>query len=262
MTTLTRTPGPAPRPAPSRLPVKLPVEPPVSADRHAPVPLTGQIAAQLREALADGRLAAGERLPSTRALAATLGVSRTVVTAAYTQLFAEGWLEGRHGSGTYVAQGALGPAPAREAGPAPGLGSGRSLGPGRGRGRGVGPVLARPAPPGPDEVLVRVLAAGVGPWDASLRRGGWTGPLPYIQINGTAGSAQDAVAITNQTAVAFIAWFKSKQVANQIDANSRVVVEQVNSADHAIAGGGSKPLLGVAAALFVLLGASGLALAL
>jgi NADPH:quinone reductase-like Zn-dependent oxidoreductase len=30
------------------------------------------------------------------------------------------------------------------------------------------------------EVLVRVLAAGVGPWDISLRRGGWTGPLPYI----------------------------------------------------------------------------------
>jgi NADPH:quinone reductase-like Zn-dependent oxidoreductase len=30
------------------------------------------------------------------------------------------------------------------------------------------------------EVLVRVLAAGVGPWDASLRRGGWTGQLPYI----------------------------------------------------------------------------------
>jgi NADPH:quinone reductase-like Zn-dependent oxidoreductase len=34
--------------------------------------------------------------------------------------------------------------------------------------------------PGPGEVLVRVLAAGVGPWDVSLRRGGWTGPLPYI----------------------------------------------------------------------------------
>src|SRR5258708_22234592 len=30
------------------------------------------------------------------------------------------------------------------------------------------------------EVLVRVLAAGVGPWDVTLRRGGWTGPLPYI----------------------------------------------------------------------------------
>ena len=34
--------------------------------------------------------------------------------------------------------------------------------------------------PGPGEVLVRVLAAGVGPWDASLRTGGWTGGLPYI----------------------------------------------------------------------------------
>lgn len=34
--------------------------------------------------------------------------------------------------------------------------------------------------PGPGEALVRVLAAGVGPWDASLRRGGWTGDLPYI----------------------------------------------------------------------------------
>jgi hypothetical protein len=102
----------------------------------------------------------------------------------------------------------------------------------------------------------------VNPYAFSGAGGFRSGPLPYIQINGTAGSAQDAVAITNQTAVAFIAWFKSKQVANQIDPNSRVVVEQVNSADHAIAGGGSKPLLGVAAALFVLLGASGLALAL
>jgi NADPH:quinone reductase-like Zn-dependent oxidoreductase len=34
--------------------------------------------------------------------------------------------------------------------------------------------------PGPDEVLVRVLAAGVGPWDVSLRRGGWSGSLPYV----------------------------------------------------------------------------------
>jgi NADPH:quinone reductase-like Zn-dependent oxidoreductase len=34
--------------------------------------------------------------------------------------------------------------------------------------------------PRPGEVLVRVLAAGVGPWDVSLRRGGWTGPLPYV----------------------------------------------------------------------------------
>ena len=60
---------PAPPRASLRVPVKLPVELPVAADRHAPLPLTGQIAAQLREALAAGRLAAGERLPSTRALA-------------------------------------------------------------------------------------------------------------------------------------------------------------------------------------------------
>jgi len=34
--------------------------------------------------------------------------------------------------------------------------------------------------PGPGQVLVRVLAAGVGPWDASLRRGGWSASLPYV----------------------------------------------------------------------------------
>ena len=94
------------------------VELPVTADREDGAPLTTQIAAQLREALADGRLAPGERLPSSRALAATLGVSRTVVTAAYTQLFAEGWLNGRHGSGTYVAAGAGSPSAAVAADPA------------------------------------------------------------------------------------------------------------------------------------------------
>ncbi len=56
--------------------------------------------------------------------------------------------------------------------------------------------VERPVP-GPDEVLVRVLAAGVGPWDAHLRHGGWTGPLPYIPGGEFAGvvegdSGQDA----------------------------------------------------------------------
>src|SRR6516165_3687740 len=77
-------------------------------DRDDPGQLTSQITGQLRDALADGRLATGERLPSTRMLAGLLGVSRTVVTGAYAQLFAEGWVEGRHGSGTYVADGAPG----------------------------------------------------------------------------------------------------------------------------------------------------------
>src|SRR5690349_12321062 len=84
------------------------LELPVAADRAGPEPLTSQIAGQLRDAMADGRLATGERLPSTRTLADLLGVSRTVVTGAYAQLFAEGWVEGRHGSGTYVADGAPG----------------------------------------------------------------------------------------------------------------------------------------------------------
>ena len=78
---------------------------PVVVDRGSPVPLTAQIAAELRAAMADGRLAAGERIASSRALASVLGVSRTVVTSAYAQLYAEGWLDGRHGSGTYVAAG-------------------------------------------------------------------------------------------------------------------------------------------------------------
>src|ERR1700680_2332413 len=85
-----------------------PVEVPLAADRDGLVSLTAQITAQLRAALAGGHFTAGKGLPSTRALAVSLGVSRTVVTTVYAQLFAEGWLEGRHGSGTYVAPGAPG----------------------------------------------------------------------------------------------------------------------------------------------------------
>lgn len=69
------------------------------ADRR---PLGTQLADEVRRQVTDGRLAAGDRLPSTRALAAELAVARTVVEQAYAQLVAEGWLEGRHGSGTFV----------------------------------------------------------------------------------------------------------------------------------------------------------------
>src|SRR5580658_3253627 len=82
------------------------VELPMAASRDSAVPLAAQIAVQLRTAMTEGRLKGGERLPASRALAAELGVSRTVVNGAYAQLFAEGWIEGRHGSGTYVADGA------------------------------------------------------------------------------------------------------------------------------------------------------------
>jgi GntR family transcriptional regulator/MocR family aminotransferase len=103
------------------------LELPLAADRDDPEPLTSQLAGQLRDAMADGRLATGERLPSTRTLAGLLEVSRTVVTAAYAQLFAEGWVEGRHGSGTFVADGAPG-RPAKPGQPEP------VLPPGTGRG--------------------------------------------------------------------------------------------------------------------------------
>jgi GntR family transcriptional regulator/MocR family aminotransferase len=59
----------------------------------------------LREAIRAGRLAAGTRLPSTRALAADLGWARGTVAGAYSQLVAEGWLTARAGAGTVVAAG-------------------------------------------------------------------------------------------------------------------------------------------------------------
>ena len=80
------------------------VDLPISLSRESAVPLTVQLAGRLRDAMLSGALATGERLPSSRGLAAQLGVSRTVVTEAYQQLYAEGWLEGRHGSGTFVAR--------------------------------------------------------------------------------------------------------------------------------------------------------------
>ncbi|MDQ3404722.1 MAG: winged helix-turn-helix domain-containing protein, partial [Actinomycetota bacterium] len=75
---------------------------PLTVDRESATPLAVQLAEGLRAAAADGRLRGGDRLPSTRALATQLGVSRTVAAAAYEQLHAEGWIAGRHGSGTYV----------------------------------------------------------------------------------------------------------------------------------------------------------------
>ncbi|MEW2594807.1 PLP-dependent aminotransferase family protein [Micromonospora aurantiaca] len=57
----------------------------------------------LRDAVRDGRLAAGTLLPPYRSLAADLGLARNTVAAAYAELVAEGWLVARQGSGTRVA---------------------------------------------------------------------------------------------------------------------------------------------------------------
>jgi GntR family transcriptional regulator/MocR family aminotransferase len=59
----------------------------------------------MRQAILSGALRAGERLPSTRDLAEQLGISRTVVLLAYEQLLAEGFVNGRGGSGTYASEG-------------------------------------------------------------------------------------------------------------------------------------------------------------
>jgi len=71
-------------------------------DRSGGVPLGRQIYGQVRSAVLSGALPAGTKLPSSRAMAARLGVARTSVVTAYEQLLAEGYAEGRHGSGTFV----------------------------------------------------------------------------------------------------------------------------------------------------------------
>ncbi len=62
-----------------------------------------QLEDRLRELVRDGTLPADSQMPSSRALAADLGVSRRLVVDAYTQLLAEGYLVARRGAGTYVA---------------------------------------------------------------------------------------------------------------------------------------------------------------
>ena len=58
----------------------------------------------IREAIRTGRLAPGTRLPSSRALAADLGLARNTVARAYTELIAEGWLSAHQGSSTVVSR--------------------------------------------------------------------------------------------------------------------------------------------------------------
>jgi GntR family transcriptional regulator/MocR family aminotransferase len=90
----------------------------VELHRHVERPLRAQLEDGLRDAARSGRLAAGARLPATRALAADLGVSRRLVVDAYAQLLAEGYLTARRGAGTYVsdaASAASAPRPAARA---------------------------------------------------------------------------------------------------------------------------------------------------
>jgi len=88
----------------------------IEIDRSSELPLHEQLERSLRENIRRGRLPGGARLLSTRALAAELGVSRGVVTEAYGQLAAEGYLESRQGAAVRVARAVRAPvarAPAR-----------------------------------------------------------------------------------------------------------------------------------------------------
>jgi GntR family transcriptional regulator/MocR family aminotransferase len=74
----------------------------LALDRTADEPLQVQLSGQLRRHILTGRFRSGSRLPSSRALAADLAVSRVTVVAAVDQLISEGYAESRHGSGVYV----------------------------------------------------------------------------------------------------------------------------------------------------------------
>ncbi len=74
----------------------------VVLDSQSHVPLHRQLYEEIRRAILSGRLARGQRVPSTRALAESLGISRATVTLAYEFLLSEGYLQSATGSGTYV----------------------------------------------------------------------------------------------------------------------------------------------------------------
>ena len=69
------------------------------------VPITRQIADQIRSHSASGAIAPGDRLPSVRQLARDLAVNPNTILHVYERLTAEGLLERRQGDGTYLTQG-------------------------------------------------------------------------------------------------------------------------------------------------------------
>lgn len=137
---------------------------PITLTRHVDEPLHEQIAGQVGAAIQDGLLPPRVQLPSTRSLAALLGVSRGVIIAAYELLFSRGCVNSRPGSGTFVA-GRPAARPALEA-PAPVM-SGRPV------------VDLRPGQPS-------VEAFPLPAWRAAWRRAGFRRPpvqaLPALGV--------------------------------------------------------------------------------
>ncbi len=75
----------------------------IRVETSSGMPITRQIAAQIRAQCASGVLQPGERLPSVRVLASELAVNQNTILRVYERLTAEGLLQRRHGDGTFVA---------------------------------------------------------------------------------------------------------------------------------------------------------------
>jgi len=121
----------------------------LALDRGASLPLQEQIAAYFRSAVLGGRLRAGTRVPSSRALASDHGVARITAVQAYDRLVAEGYLVARAGSGLFVADSV----PEHLARPAPAPRRERSRQP---------PELKRAQPPAMPPRPLQVLPLSVG----------------------------------------------------------------------------------------------------
>lgn len=76
----------------------------IHIDRQSAVPIYRQLDGALRRLILDGTLRSSQKLPSTRELAGDLGVSRITVKSVYEQLLAEGYVQAKTGSGTYVTE--------------------------------------------------------------------------------------------------------------------------------------------------------------
>ena len=75
----------------------------IRLEKASGIPITRQITDQVRTLCATGALQAGDQLPSVRQLAHELAVNQNTILRVYERLEQEGWIERRHGSGSYVA---------------------------------------------------------------------------------------------------------------------------------------------------------------
>ena len=74
----------------------------IHLDKRSKVPVQHQLKRHIQFLIFTGELSEGDRLPSHRDLAVSVGVNRNTVSQVYAELEQEGWLRGKHGSGTFV----------------------------------------------------------------------------------------------------------------------------------------------------------------